>query len=176
MKETRPVFWYLIIILQFIYQWMLPHGGWEKKIGGGEEKLGICSENVLKSIENDQKWLKMTLKWPLMTFKWPWDQKQLHHCVRHEKIFKSCRTFCPLTLIVLDLLVKNSDFGGGGPLWATVGPKPEFSQIWLVDLFFKHIKEMKKMSRLARSIDKLKALQSFSKFSSLSPHRVAGPA
>ena len=89
-----------------------------------------------KGIENGQKWPKMTLKWPLMTFKWPWDQKQLHHCVRHEKIFKSCRTFCPLTLIVLDLLVKNSDFGGGGPLWATVGPKREFSQIWLVDLFF----------------------------------------
>ena len=64
----------------------------------------------------------------------------------HEKIFKSCRTFCPLTLIVLDLLVKNSDFGGGGPLWATVGPKREFSQIWLVDLFFKHIKEINKMS------------------------------
>ena len=35
--------------------------------------------------------------------------------------------------------MKNLFFGvfwGGGPLWATVGPKLELCQIWLVDLLF----------------------------------------
>ena len=36
----------------------------------------------------------------------------------------------------LDLLMKNSVFQGGGPLWATAGPKREFCQLWPVDRFF----------------------------------------
>ena len=93
----------------------------------------IINRNVLKK---HKKWPKMTLKWPLMTFKWPWDQKQRTHYVCHEKIFKSCRTFYPLTLITF-FWFRKSLFLGVWTVSSTFKRVPSWeiadTQIFLVD-------------------------------------------
>ena len=67
----------------------------------------IILKQFMKNSYKHEKITKMTLKWPLMTIKWHWDQKPLHHCVRHGKTNNSCQPFYPLTLIILNLFMKK---------------------------------------------------------------------